>query len=155
MTKSLSPVAIPAIQCRYSSNVPQEEPKKKAQSIIDALPGNSLISKTAILSSGAALSVFGISNEFIVINEEAVVAFCLLTVFYSVFKYGGPMYNEYAEGQIKKMTDILYSARREHERQVQERIENVKQLGSVVEVTKDLFAVSKVGRHIRSWWPMC
>ena len=144
LAKSLSPVSVQAVQARYNSNVPQEEPKKKAQSILDSLPGNSLISKTAILSSGAALSIFGISNEFIVINEEAVVAFCLLSVFYAVAKYGGPMYSEWAAGQIQKMKDILYAARRDHEGAVQTRIDSVKQLGSVVEVTKNLFEVSKV-----------
>lgn len=124
--------------------MPTEDPRKKAQSILDSLPGNSLISKAAILSVGAGLSVFGISNEFLVINEETVVAFCTLTVFYSVAKYGGPMYKEWADGQIAKMKGILNAAREDHTSAVKSRIENVKQLGSVIDVTKKLFEVSKV-----------
>ena len=129
---------------RCASNVPSEDPKTKAQSILDSLPGNSLISKTAILSAGAGVSVWGISNEFLVLNEEAVVAFCLLSVFWAVGKYGGPMYKGWAEGQIEKMNGILNAAREDHTSAVKSRIENVKQMGSVVDVTKQLFEVSKV-----------
>ena len=129
---------------RHNSNVPQEDPKKKAQSIIDALPGNSYVSKTAILSATAGLSVFGISNEFLVINDETVVAFSLLTIFWAVAKYGGPMYSEWAEGQKQKLKGILNGARQDHMSAVQSRIDNVKQLGSVIDITKQLFEVSKV-----------
>ena len=102
------------------------------------------MSKTAILSAGAGLSVFGISNEFIVINEETVVAFCLLSVFWAVGKYGGPMYKEWADGQVKKVKGILNAAREDHTTAVKQRIDSVKQLGSVIDVTKQLFEVSKV-----------
>jgi F-type H+-transporting ATPase subunit b len=80
----------------------------------------------------------------LVINEEAVVAFCLLSVFWAVGKYGGPMYKEWAEGQIAKMNGILNSAREDHTSAVKSRIESVKQMNSVVDVTKSLFEVSKV-----------
>lgn len=56
-------------------SVPTEDPKVKAKSILDALPGNSLVSKTAILSSAAGLSIYALSNEYYVVNEETVVAF--------------------------------------------------------------------------------
>lgn len=129
---------------RPVSGLPSEDPKRKAQSIIDSLPGSSLISKTAIVSAGAGISIFGISNEFLVINEESVVAFCLLSVFWAIGKYGGPMYTEWADGQINKLKGILNAARDDHTSAVKSRIENVKQLGSVVNVTRQLFEVSKV-----------
>src|SRR5690606_7605584 len=89
---------------RYQSNLP--DPKTKAQSILDSLPGNSLVSKAAILSAGAGLSVAAISNELFVVNEEAVVAFCLLTVFTFIGKYGGPMYSEWAQTQVDRIRDV-------------------------------------------------
>ena len=67
-----------------------------------------------------------------------------LSVFWAVAHYGGPMYKEWAEGQCNKIKGILNSAREGHTQAVKERIENVKQLGSVIEVTKQLFEVSKV-----------
>jgi F-type H+-transporting ATPase subunit b len=130
-----------------NSGVPQEEPKKKAQSLIDALPGNSLVSKAAILSAGAAVSVAAVSNEFYVFNEETIVAFSLLTVFFAAAKYGSPAYNSWAASQQEKMSAILNSAREHHTSSVKGRIENVKELSGVVDITKNLFEVSKV----RSW----
>ncbi|KAI9677938.1 MAG: atp4 subunit B of the stator stalk of mitochondrial F1F0 ATP synthase [Trizodia sp. TS-e1964] len=126
-----------------SSTTKTEDPKKKAQSIIDSLPGTSLISKTAILSAGASISIGAISNELYVVNEESVVAFCLLSVFWAIAKYGGPLYGEWAEGQIGKIKGILNNARDGHTAAVRSRIESVKELATVVEITKHLFEASK------------
>ena len=57
------------------------------------------------------------------------------------------MYKEWSEGQIAKMKGILNTARDNHTAAVKSRIENVKQMGSVVDVTKQLFEVSKVGSY--------
>lgn len=141
--------ALPALtsSVRYNSSVPAaEDPKKKAQSIIDSLPGNSLVSKTAILSSGAGAAIYALSNEYYVVNDESIVAFALLSIFYAVGKYAGPMYGEWADAQINKIRGILNSARADHTEAVNARISNVKQMGGVVEITKALFEVSKVRR---------
>ncbi|KAJ5114462.1 ATP synthase subunit 4 mitochondrial precursor [Penicillium alfredii] len=135
---------------RSASNVPAEDPQKKAQSILDSVPGNSLVSKTAILSAAAGLSVAAISNELYVFNEETVAAFCLLSVFTGVAKYGGPAYREWAEGQVQKQKDILNAARADHTSAVQQRIDNVKELSGVVDLTKQLFAVSKETAELES-----
>ena len=52
-----------AAQARFQSS--QEDPKKKAQSFMEsiAVPGNSPLTKAAVLSAGAGLSVAAISNE--------------------------------------------------------------------------------------------
>jgi len=144
-TRTIPSLSIPLTSIRHQSNVPAEDPKKRAQTIIEALPGNSLASKTAILSAGTGVSIWAISNELYVLNEESVVAFCLLSVFYGIFRYGGPMYNEWAEAQIKRIKEILDTARRGHADAVKTRIEDVKPLSNVVEITKSLFEVSKVG----------
>lgn len=57
------------------------------------------------------------------------------------------MYKDWAEGQINKMKGILNAAKEDHTSAVKKRIASVKQLGSVVEVTKQLFEVSKVMEH--------
>ncbi|CCU81336.1 unnamed protein product [Blumeria hordei] len=145
---ALSAQSLPALNIslashRPFSSVPSEDPKKKAQSILDTLPGNSLISKTAILSTTAGAAIYALSNEYYVANEETVVAFCLLSIWTAVFKFGGPMYKEWAESQIDKVKNILNSARADHTEAVKSRIESVKQLGGVVDITKTLFEVSK------------
>lgn len=55
------------------------------------------------------------------------------------------MYSDWAQGQINKMKGILNSAREDHTKAVKDRIDNVSQLGSVIDVTKNLFEVSRVG----------
>lgn len=124
--------------------MPAEEPKKKAQSIIDSLPGNNLISKTAILSGAAGISAWAISNEYYVMNEETIIAICLLSVWGGLIKYGGPAYKEWAESQNEKIKNILNTARADHTEAVQTRIEDVKQMSGVIDITKSLFEVSKV-----------
>ena len=142
--RNLPSLTTPLTSIRHQSNVPAEDPKTRAQKIVDSLPGSSLISKTAILSAGAGISVWAISNELYVMNEETVVAFCLLSVFYGIFKYGGPMYKEWADGQVQRIKDILDTAKKGHADAVKARIEDVKPLSNVVEITKGLFEVSKV-----------
>ena len=97
-----------------------------------------------MVSAGTGVSIWAIANEIYVVNEESIVMLATLSVFWAVAHYGGPMYKEWADGQINKMKGILNSAREGHTSAVKSRIENVKQLGGVVEVTKQLFEVSKV-----------
>ncbi|KAF7560842.1 hypothetical protein G7046_g3300 [Stylonectria norvegica] len=146
LRSTLARRAVPAISVaavRFNSNVPATEPKKKAQSIIDAIPGNSILSKSAILSSAAGISIYALSNEYYVMNEETVIAVCLIAVWGGLIKYGGPLYKEWAEGQNEKIKNILNSARADHTEAVKTRIEDVKQMGGVVDITKNLFEVSK------------
>lgn len=77
-------------------------------------------------------------------NEETIIAISLLSVWGALIKYGGPAYKEWAEAQNNKIKNILNSARADHTEAVKGRIEDVKQMGSVVEITKSLFEVSKV-----------
>ena len=49
------------------------DPKQKALSIIDALPGNSLISKTGYITLGTGLATYVLSKEIYVLNEETLV----------------------------------------------------------------------------------
>ena len=57
------------------------------------------------------------------------------------------MYKDWADGQVNKIKGILNAARNDHTTAVKQRIDSVKELGSVIEVTKQLFEVSKVSQH--------
>lgn len=54
------------------------------------------------------------------------------------------MYGEWADTQINRVKNILNAARQDHTEAVKSRIENVKQMEGVVDITKALFEVSKV-----------
>jgi len=97
------------------------------------------------VSSAAGVSAYAIGSELYVLNEESIVAFSLLTIFYSVFKYGGPAFNSWADAQREKMSAVLNQARENHTDSVRQRISSVKELSGVVDITKTLFEVSKVG----------
>lgn len=124
--------------------MPAEDPKTKAQTLLDSLPGSTLLTKAAMLSSVAGLSVFAISNEYYVVNEETVVAVALLSMWAGAIKFGGPMYSAWADGHIARMKGILDQARADHKSAVQSRIDTVKEMVGVVDITKALFEVSKV-----------
>lgn len=119
------------------------EPKQKAQSIVDALPGNNFITKTGVLATSAAAAVYGLSNGLIIIHDETI-----LVATFSIFtalcvKFIAPLYTEWADGEIKKVNDLLNGARNKHIEAVEGRINSVGEMKDVVEQTKGLFALSK------------
>ncbi|GAB7328118.1 hypothetical protein MBLNU13_g00154t1 [Cladosporium sp. NU13] len=125
---------------QQNAQVPQKEPKEAAKSVLDSLPGDSIASKIGILSAGTGLSVAAISNELYVVNEESIVFFSLLTIYFGVYNYVGPMYKEFAENYSNKIKNILNAARDDHTNAVKSRISSVSDLGGVIQTTKDLFA---------------
>merc|ERR1712093_74585 len=104
-----------------SSSSTQQDPKAKANALIDALPGNSLVSKTGILTLGTAISAVAISKELFVVNEEVVVlaSFTILIAFLA--KIIRAPYSEWAESQIDRVGEMK----------------------DVVGLTEQLFALSK------------
>lgn len=121
----------------------QPGPQARAQSIINALPGHSALSKSGILATGFAGVTFAISNSLYVVNAET----CLLAVFAALMvvasKTVAPGYKAWAEGHIEHITKTLNAAREDHVAAVQDRIDSVNKLAEVVPITKALFAVSK------------
>lgn len=124
--------------------MPSKKPEETANNILNAMPGNSLASKLAILSGGAGISVAAISNELYVVNEESIIMLSMFTIYWAIYNYAGPMYSEWAKGQADKVKGILNAARDDHTNAVKARISNVQDLSGVIDITKDLFAVSKV-----------
>ena len=54
------------------------------------------------------------------------------------------MYKEWSDNTANKISGILNAARQDHTQAVKSRIDNVKDLGGVIDITKNLFEVSKV-----------
>merc|ERR1711964_966389 len=102
---------------RFYSDKPT--PEAKATSIIDSLPGNSLISKTTWVTLGAGLTAFGVSNELYVANDETVILAGFL------------------------ISGILNEARSGHTQAIQTRIDSVNEKKDVVDVTKGLYDLAK------------
>merc|ERR1712093_785958 len=112
---AVRPAASLAVARRFaSSSSTQQDPKAKANALIDALPGNSLVSKTGILTLGTAISAVAISKELFVVNEEVVVlaSFTILIAFLA--KIIRAPYSEWAESQIERIKGILNQSRSAH-----------------------------------------
>lgn len=128
-----------------SSSTPasQQDPKQKASALLDLLPGNSVVSKTGWVTLTTALTAGAISNELFVLNEEVVI----LGSFVAFVGYMTTMvkqpYADWANGQIKKVGDLLNAARKEHTDAVKTRIDTAGEMKDVEQLTKDLFELSK------------
>ncbi|KZT56850.1 ATP synthase [Calocera cornea HHB12733] len=121
----------------------KQPPAERASAIIDALPGNSLVTKTGTVILGTGLTAAAISQELYVVNEETIVAIgfiILLTAIGRAMK--GPI-GDWTRGEVEKISGILNDARKDHTAAVQERIDAVNEMRDVVSITKDLFALSK------------
>lgn len=134
-------LTISRIGLRYMST--PVEPKQKANSIVDAMPGNNYLSKTGFLATSAAAAIYGISNEILVIHEETILVVTFTAFAALAAKFVAPLYTEWADGEIKKVNDLLNTSRTKHVTAVKDRIDSVSQLKDVVETTKQLFAISK------------
>ncbi|KAL3233770.1 ATP synthase subunit 4, mitochondrial [Nakaseomyces bracarensis] len=132
----------PVLSMRYNSTKTPDA-KSKAASLIDALPGNTVLTKTGILGTSAAAIIYGISNQLYVINDESILLLIFLGFSGLVAKFLAPMYKDFADSRIKKIGDILNSSRVRHVDAVKDRIESVSELQNVSETTKVLFDVSK------------
>ncbi|GAA5845716.1 hypothetical protein JCM3766R1_001147 [Sporobolomyces carnicolor] len=137
--QALQPRAI--VGARFQSSQPA--PAAKASALIDALPGNSLVSKTGIVTLTAATSAAAISNELFVLNEEVVILGSFVIFLGYVSSLIREPYREWADGQIQKVKDILGSARAAHTSAVKERIGSVGEMKDVEALTKQLFELSK------------
>ncbi|KAI1311889.1 atp4 subunit B of the stator stalk of mitochondrial F1F0 ATP synthase [Mortierella claussenii] len=126
-----------------ASEEKQIAPESKAQSIIDSMPGNSLITKTGYITALAGAATFLISKEIYVFNEETLVLLAFTATFGGIVKAAREPFNEWAEGHINKIRTILQKARVDHKAAVEERIDQVGQMKDVVDVTKALYALSK------------
>ncbi|BFZ55785.1 atp4 subunit B of the stator stalk of mitochondrial F1F0 ATP synthase [Savitreella phatthalungensis] len=128
---------------RHNSSSSRVDPEKKAASLIDALPGNSIVSKTGTLAVGAALTAAAVSQEIYVVNEETTVLAAFIGIVTVIVRAGGGPFNEWAEGNIQRMKDLLNGARSEHTQAVRERIDTVQQMRDVVPLTKSLFGLAR------------
>lgn len=133
----------PVMGLRYMSTPAPEEPKTKATSILEALPGNSALSKTGILGTSAAAVVYAISNELYVVNDESILLGTFLAFSALFAKYLAPGYKDWADARVKKVQDILNSSRTKHVDAVKQRINSVSELQNVKEITNVLFQISK------------
>jgi F-type H+-transporting ATPase subunit b len=126
-------------------------PSKRAEEIIEKLPSSpSLITKTGTALLGTGLIAAAISQELYVVNEESIILIASVIVFTYLGKILREPYNQWAEGHISRIRNILNEARAEHTGVVKQRIDSVGQMKDVVSITQGLFALSKETARLES-----
>ncbi|PPQ63115.1 hypothetical protein CVT24_005826 [Panaeolus cyanescens] len=142
--------ALPSIAARsMATNPPQ--PSERASEIIEKLPSSpGIITKTGTALLGVGLTAGAISQELYVVNEESIVLLASIIVFTYIGKVMREPYTQWADGHISRIKNILNAARAEHTGAVQERIDSVGQMKDVVDITKNLFALSKETARIEN-----
>ncbi|KAM0749551.1 ATP synthase F0 sector subunit 4 [Meredithblackwellia eburnea MCA 4105] len=117
--------------------------KSKAAALIDALPGNSVVSKTGIITLTTAVGAAAISQELFVLNEEVVILASATIFLGYVSNLIAPAYTEWADGQIQKVKEILNVSRNAHVAAVQDQITTISERKDVESLTTQLFELSK------------
>ncbi|KAF9511234.1 hypothetical protein BS47DRAFT_1373100 [Hydnum rufescens UP504] len=118
-------------------------PAERANSLIAALPGNSLVSKTGIVVLGTGAIATAISQELYVATDETVLLIGSIAILSFIAKIIREPYKEWANGHITRIKDILEVTRTEHTGAVEDRIASVSEMKNVVDVTRNLFALSE------------
>ncbi|CAO3649179.1 unnamed protein product [Cunninghamella echinulata] len=116
---------------------------QQANSIIESLPGNSLVTKTGYVTLGTGLATFLISKEIYVFNEETLVLVAAGGLLGVLLKYLREPFTEMGNEHINRIKSVLNQARNDHKTAVQERIDQAGQLKDLVDVTKALFEISR------------
>ncbi|KAJ2857220.1 atp4 subunit B of the stator stalk of mitochondrial F1F0 ATP synthase, partial [Coemansia erecta] len=138
----LTPAGVNAIR-PYSSQNERTPAAEKANSIIDAFPGNSIVAKTGYLASVTGLTALLISKEIYVINEETLLLVAFGSIIAVLYKAIKEPYKSWADSNLASIRDILTNARTEHKSSVLAQIEAQSQLKDIVQYTKSLFGMSK------------
>ncbi|KAI8885519.1 hypothetical protein K501DRAFT_245707 [Backusella circina FSU 941] len=142
MTATRQTVRASAIR-GFSTKTEEDKVEEKKSSVLDSLPGDSIVAKTAYVATGTGLASYLISQEIYVMNEESLVLLCSTALLGLLLKYLREPFNNMANEHIERIKSILVQARADHKGAVQERIEEVGQMKDLVDVTKSLFELSR------------
>ncbi|KAG0747603.1 hypothetical protein G6F57_005483 [Rhizopus arrhizus] len=132
-----------AVRGFTSATQDKDEPKQKSSSIIDTLPGNSIVSKVGYLTGATGLATFLISKEIYILNEETLVLVASAGLLGVLLKYLREPFTNMADEHVARIKNVLVQAREDHKTAVQERIDEAGQMKDLVDVTKALFELSR------------
>ncbi|KAJ1560537.1 atp4 subunit B of the stator stalk of mitochondrial F1F0 ATP synthase, partial [Nowakowskiella sp. JEL0078] len=119
------------------------EPSAVAESLINKFPGDSLAAKSGNVLLFSSIAAYIISKEVYVVDMEFFEALCIFGAFSVWYTGGKDMAISYILDRREKIRNVLTQARKDHKAVVQERITHISKLSDVVDVTKDLYGLSK------------
>ncbi|KAG5463816.1 MAG: hypothetical protein BJ554DRAFT_3673 [Olpidium bornovanus] len=119
------------------------DPKAKAMSLLDAVPTNSILSKSAVVATGVGFTIFLVSKEIYILNADTVLLAAFSAVVYLGFKYLTEPAGQFILDRNHHIWGIQRDARIRHRSIVQSRLDEVDRMSDIVDVTKNMFEMSK------------
>lgn len=119
------------------------DPKVRAVRLLDALPMNSIISKSATAAAGVGFTIFLVSKEIYLLSSETVLLAAFSTMVYLGFKYLTEPVGQFMLDRNHHVWRIQRDARIRHRSIVQSRLDEVGRMSDIVDVTKNMFEMSK------------
>ncbi|KAJ1556168.1 atp4 subunit B of the stator stalk of mitochondrial F1F0 ATP synthase [Nowakowskiella sp. JEL0078] len=130
-------------QTRAAYSTERSEPSVVAESLINKFPGESLAAKSGNVLLFSSIAAYIISKEVYVVDMEFFEALCIFGAFSVWYTGGKDLAISYIRDRREKIRSVLTQAREDHKAVVQERITHISKLSDVVDVTKDLYGLSK------------
>ncbi|KAI8915810.1 hypothetical protein EDD86DRAFT_196895 [Gorgonomyces haynaldii] len=127
---------------RFQSTA-RPEPAAVASSLIDLFPGNSVAAKSSSVLVAASVAAWLISKEIYILDAEFFEMLCIFGAYGLVYSSGKDAAVAYLDGKRNTIKSVLEQGRADHKTVVQERINHIGKMSNVVEVTKDLYEMSK------------
>ena len=118
-------------------------PVAKANSLLDLVPGNSLLTKTGVVATGVGLTAVAISKEFLLLHPETIVlgAFAGMVVF--LHQQVTPIVANELDTRADEIRKHLNAAGDARKANLLNEIEATKGNTETVGITKEIFAISK------------
>jgi len=119
------------------------EPKTQANALINAIPGNSMLTKTGVVALGAGLFAVGISKELILIHPETIIVGCFGGIVYLLSQQLAPVIKGELESYIDNIRKAVNENREKEIASFHDEIQKLKDVELAVPLTKELFSMHK------------
>ncbi|KAJ3092732.1 NADPH-dependent diflavin oxidoreductase 1 [Quaeritorhiza haematococci] len=141
-------VASPAVsliaRSQYATDAKKRpEPKEVATSLINMFPGDSLVAKSGSVLVASSIAAFLISKEIYIVDAEFFEMFCIFGAYYLWYRGGKDGMIEYFNDRKSTVQKVLTQAREDHKAVVKERMEHIGKMSDIVDVTNNLYEMSK------------
>ncbi|KAJ3282609.1 atp4 subunit B of the stator stalk of mitochondrial F1F0 ATP synthase [Borealophlyctis nickersoniae] len=119
------------------------DPKVAAESLINSFPGETLAAKSGSVLLMSSVAAFLLSKEIWLFDAEVFEMACIFGAYYVWYSGGKEGAAEYFRERKATIKRVLENAREEHKVVVQERINHIGKMSDLVDVTKNMFEMSK------------
>ncbi|RKO94063.1 ATPase, F0 complex, B chain/subunit B/MI25, partial [Blyttiomyces helicus] len=123
--------------------VARPDPKAVAESLVKSFPGHTMATKSASVLVAASVATYVLSKEIYILDLETFEMGCIFGAWYIWYSQSKDSAVEWLRERRGTVLKLMEQARADHKAVVQERIAHIAKMENLVDVTKDLFDMSK------------